>query len=140
MKITKIRAVSHKVRNTMTGWKTSLGGHDTHELIFVRIDTDEKHFGVGIASPGALFIAGDTGVNVLELVNNRFGPAIIGADPFDIEAILHKLDTVVKGGERAKAGIDLALYDVCGKALGVPPPPLFCGGGCYSRRGGVARG
>jgi len=111
----------------MTGWKTSLGGHDTHELIFVRIDTDEKHFGVGIASPGALFIAGDTGVNVLELVNNRFGPAIIGADPFDIEAILHKLDTVVKGGERAKAGIDLALYDVCGKALGVPANRLFGG-------------
>src|SRR3954471_14985939 len=85
MKITQIRAVSHKVRNTMTGWKTSLGGHDTHELIFVRIDTDEKVFGVGIASPGALFIAGDTGVNVLEMVNNRFGPAMIGADPFDIE-------------------------------------------------------
>ena len=54
MKITGVRAVSHKVQNTMTGWKTSLGGHDTHELIFVRIDTDEKIFGVGVASPGAI--------------------------------------------------------------------------------------
>src|SRR5690349_19226380 len=103
MKITKARADSHKVRNTMTGWRTSLGGHDTHELIFVRIDTDAKLAGVGIASPGALFIAGDTGVNVMEMVNNRFGPAMIGADPFDIEAILCKLDAIVKGGERAKA-------------------------------------
>ena len=45
MKITRVRAVSHKVQNVMTGWKTSLGGSDTHELIFVRIDTDEKFFG-----------------------------------------------------------------------------------------------
>jgi L-alanine-DL-glutamate epimerase-like enolase superfamily enzyme len=127
MKITKVRAVSHKVRNTMTGWKTSLGGHDTHELIFVRIDTDEKLSGIGIASPGALFIAGDTGVNVLEMVNNRFGPAIVGADPFDIEAIMHKLDQVVRGAERPKAGIDLALYDLCGKALKAPCNRLFGG-------------
>jgi L-alanine-DL-glutamate epimerase-like enolase superfamily enzyme len=127
MKITRIRAVSHKVQNTMTGWKTSLGGHDTHELIFVRIDTDEKIFGVGIASPGALFIAGDTGANHLELLNNRFGPAIVGADPFDIEAIVHKLDSIVHGAERAKAGIDLALYDLAGKILGMPANRLFGG-------------
>src|ERR1041384_3755477 len=127
MKITKVRAVSHKVRNTMTGWKTSLGGHDTHELVFVRVDTDEKLAGVGIASPGALFIAGDTGVNVLEMVNNRFGPAMVGADPFDIEAIMYKLDQIVRGAERAKAGIDLALYDLCGKALRAPCNRLFGG-------------
>jgi L-Ala-D/L-Glu epimerase / N-acetyl-D-glutamate racemase len=127
MKITRVRAVSHKVRNVMTGWKTSLGGHDTHELIFVRIDTDEKIFGVGIASPGALFIAGDTGANVLELLNNRFAPGITGADPFDIEAILHKLDSIVRGAERAKSGIDLALHDLCGKFLRVPANRLFGG-------------
>ncbi len=127
MKITRVRAVSHKVQNTMTGWKTSLGGHDTHELIFVRIDTDEKIFGIGIASPGALFIAGDTGANHLELLNNRFAPAIIGADPFDIEAIMHKLDSIVHGAERAKAGIDLALYDLAGKILRVPANRLFGG-------------
>jgi L-alanine-DL-glutamate epimerase-like enolase superfamily enzyme len=127
MKITRVRAVSHKVQNTMTGWKTSLGGHDTHELIFLRIDTDEKIFGIGVASPGAIFISGDTGANHLELLNNRFGPAIAGMDPFDMETIVHKLDSIVRGAERAKAGIDLALYDLAGKILRVPANRFFGG-------------
>ncbi|HEX9445354.1 MAG TPA: mandelate racemase/muconate lactonizing enzyme family protein [Candidatus Binatia bacterium] len=127
MKITRVRGVSHKVQNTMTGWKTSLGGHDTHELIFVLIDTDEKISGLGIASPGAIFISGDTGSNHLELINNRFGPALAGFDPFDIEAIIHRLDSIVSRAERAKAGVDLALHDLAGKALGVPANRLFGG-------------
>ena len=127
MKITKVRAVSYKVQNAMTGWKTSLGGHDTHEMIFLRVDTDEKASGVGIASPGAIFISGDTGTNHLELINNRFGPAIVGADPFDLEGIIARLDSIVHGAERAKAGIDLALHDLMGKALGVPCNRLFGG-------------
>ena len=77
MKIKKIRAVSHTVENIMTGWKTSLGGHDSHELIFVRIDTDKDLFGIGISSPGAIFISGDTGVHHLELINNRLGSSIV---------------------------------------------------------------
>lgn len=132
MKITKVRAVTYKVHNVITGWKISLGAHDTHGLIFVRIDTDEGVFGVGVASPGAIFISGETGVHHLELINNILGPAIVGADPFDIEAITHKLDSLVRTAERAKAGIDLALHDLMGKALGVPANKLF-GGAVHPR-------
>lgn len=127
MKIIKVRAVSYKVQNVMTGWKTSLGGHDTHELIFVRIDTDEGVFGMGIASPGAIYISGDTRANHLELINNIFGPALVGADPFELEVIIRKLDSIVKTAERAKAGVDLALHDLMGKALGIPANRLFGG-------------
>jgi len=127
MRITKIRAVAHEVRNIITGWKISLGSKDTHELIFVRIDTDEKIFGVGVASPGAIYISGDTGMHHLELINNVFGPALIGADPFAIEAITQRLDSLARTAQRAKAGIDLALHDLMGKALGVPANRLFGG-------------
>jgi len=127
MKITKVRAVSYKVQNVMTGWKTSLGGHDTHELVFVRIDTDEKNFGVGIASPGAIYISGDTTANQLELINHVLGPAVVGWDPFDLEAVIRRLDSLVKTGTRAKAGIDLALHDLLGKAQGIPANRLFGG-------------
>lgn len=127
MKITKVRAVAHEVQNTITGWKISLGSKDTHELIFVRIDSDEGIFGVGIASPGAIYISGDTGIHHLELINNIFGPAIVGADPFALEAIMRNLDSLTRSAERAKAGIDLALHDLMGKALGVPANRLFGG-------------
>jgi L-alanine-DL-glutamate epimerase-like enolase superfamily enzyme len=132
MKITKVRAAAHEVHNIITGWKISLGSKDNHELIFVRMDTDQGVFGIGVASPGATFISGDTQTHHLELINNVLGPAIIGADPFDLEAIMHKLDSLVKTGERAKAGIDLALHDLMGKALGVPANRLF-GGAVHSR-------
>ena len=127
MKITKVRAVAHQVQNVITGWKISLGGGDVHRLIFVRIDTDETVFGIGIASPGQIFISGETATHHLDLINNILGPAIVGADPFEIEAITKKLDAIVKTGERAKAGIDLALYDLMGKALRVPANKLFGG-------------
>lgn len=127
MKITKVRAVAHKTHNVMTGWKMALGGGDSHELIFVRIDTDEKTFGIGVASPGQIFISGDTKIHHLELINNILGPAIVGTNPFELEAITHKLDSLAKAGERAKAGLDLALHDLMGKALGVPANQLFGG-------------
>ncbi len=127
MKITRVRAVAHEVKNVITGWKISLGTKDNHDLIFVRIDTDAKIFGVGIASPGAIYISGDTGAHHLELINKLFGPAIVGADPFELEAIMRKLDSVARTAERAKAGIDLALHDLLGKALGVPANKLFGG-------------
>jgi L-alanine-DL-glutamate epimerase-like enolase superfamily enzyme len=127
MKITKVRAAPHEVHNIITGWKISLGSKDNHELIFVRIDTDKGVSGIGVASPGATFISGDTQIHHLELINNVLGPAIIGTDPFDIEAITHKLDSLVKAGERAKAGVDVALHDLMGKALRVPVNKLFGG-------------
>jgi L-alanine-DL-glutamate epimerase-like enolase superfamily enzyme len=40
---------------------------------------------------------------------------------------MHKLDQVVRGAERPKAGIDLALYDLCGKAVKAPCNRLFGG-------------
>jgi L-alanine-DL-glutamate epimerase-like enolase superfamily enzyme len=127
VKITKVRAVPHTVQNVITGWKISTGSSDTHSLIFIRIDTDRGVFGVGVASPGQIFISGDTQAHCLEMINQVFGPAIIGADPFDIEAIIEKLDATAKGAQRAKAGIDIALYDLLGKAAGLPANRLFGG-------------
>jgi L-alanine-DL-glutamate epimerase-like enolase superfamily enzyme len=127
MRITKVRAVLHQVHNLITGWKISLGSRDVHDLIFVRIDTDKGVSGIGISSPGALYITGDTAANHLQIINNVFGPAILGADPFDTEPIMLKLDSLALTAERAKSGIDLALYDVMGKALGLPVCKLIGG-------------
>jgi len=127
MKITRVRAALYQAHNVITGWKVSLGGRDTYDLLFVRIDTDRGLVGVGISSPGAVYITGDTAANHLHLINNLFGPAVVGLDPFDIEAIMLKLDSLAMKAEAAKSGIDLALYDLMGKALDVPACKLFGG-------------
>lgn len=127
MKIAKVRAVHFQAHNVITGWKVSLGGRDVYDLVFVRIDTDEGLFGLGLSSPGAAYITGDTAANHLQLINHLFAPAIVGADPFDIEAILLKLDHLALKANAAKSGIDLALHDLMGKALGVPVYQLIGG-------------
>ena len=104
MKITRVRAVHYQAHNVMTGWKVSLGGRDIYDLVFVRIDADNGSHGLGLASPGALYITGDTAAHHLHLINDRFGPAIVGADPFDIESIMRKLDRVAMNAEAVKSG------------------------------------
>jgi L-alanine-DL-glutamate epimerase-like enolase superfamily enzyme len=127
MKMTNVRAVLYQAHNAVTGWKVSRGGRDTYDLLFVRIDTDEGVVGIGLSSPGAAYLTGDTAANHLHLINRLFGPAIIGCDPFDIEAIMLQLDSLAARAEAAKSGIDLALYDLIGKALDLPACGLFGG-------------
>lgn len=131
MKITKVRAVPyHKLQTTTPGWKISLGGrqpHDRTSVIFTRVDTDEGLFGIGISSPGLRVISGETEAYHLDLIHNVLGPAVVGADPFAMESIHQSLDSAAARAERAKAAIDLALYDLMGKALKVPANKLFGG-------------
>ena len=122
-----MRAALYQAHSVITGWKVSLGGRDTYDLVYVRIDTDDGLTGLGLSSPGAVYLTGDTAANHLHLINQIFGPAIIGFDPFDIEAIMRKLDSLAIKAEAAKSGIDLALYDLMGKALHLPSCKLFGG-------------
>ncbi len=127
MKITKVRAALYQTHNVITGWKVALGGRDTYDMVYVRIDTDAGLFGLGLSSPGAVYLTGDTAAGHLQLINHLFGPALLGFDPFDIEAIMLKLDALAMKAEAAKSGIDLALHDLLGKALNLPACKLFGG-------------
>jgi len=117
LKIKEIRAV--RVRGTVTK--------------YVRVYTDQGLTGTGEAvdTVGAEFI-----------INNHLGPALAGRDPLDIEGIYWDLWTwkTPPGGIppvfmrgmggpylAAMSGIDMALWDLAGKALGVPVYRLLGG-------------
>ena len=70
---------------------------------------------------------GETPETVSHLVKDYLLPAIEGADPLHISAIHRSMDGVVKGHPYAKAIIDMACYDLAGKALGVPVWALLGG-------------
>jgi L-alanine-DL-glutamate epimerase-like enolase superfamily enzyme len=131
MKIKRVRAVHFdKLQTTTPGWKISIGArkpHDRTVIICVRVDTDEGLFGLGTSSPGLIVISGETVGYHLDLINNVLGPAIAGMDPFDIESIHLSMDLAAAKGERAKAAVDLAVYDLMGKALNVPVIKLLGG-------------
>lgn len=131
MKINRVRAVGFdKLETTTPGWKISIGGrrpHDKTVIVYVRVDTDGGVCGIGTSSPGLIVISGETVAYHLDLINNVLGPALIGMDPFDIEGIHLAMDLAAAKAERAKAAVDLAVYDLMGKALKVPVIKLLGG-------------
>lgn len=94
----------------------------------VRVETDEGLVGFGEACPAYEF-TGDTLWTVQDVIGEYLGPAVIGKDPFQLEAIVHcwerELWTV--GNEAACAALEMALWDLQGKALGRPLYDLIGG-------------
>lgn len=93
--------------------------------VLVEVETDAGIIGYGTAGAGN---AGTKGV-----IDHHFGPLVIGEDPFNVELIWAKMyRSSGRFGRRgvaiaALSGIDIALYDVMGKALGVPVYELLGG-------------
>ena len=52
---------------------------------------------------------------------------MIGEDPFRISWLVKKMDDALDGVEEAKAGIEMALWDIVGKALETPVYNLLGG-------------
>jgi len=99
------------------------GGY--RNFLFVVVDTDEGIYGVG-----------EAGITSRELAEvgaiEHFKPLLIGQDPFRIE---HIWQLLFRGGffpaqrilSAAISAVDIALWDIKGKALGVPIYELLGG-------------
>jgi muconate cycloisomerase len=102
--------------------------------VIVRVLTDEGIQGLGEATVLPMWggdhmrYFGELPGTTVHIIKEYLIPAITGQDPFDIEVIHAHMDRTVKGYPYAKAAIDIALYDIMGKALGVPVYRLL--GGC----------
>ena len=81
-------------------------------------------------SPGH-FVA-DTTHSVVSAIQEIYGPALLGKDPFDLQAIVEVFDSRLAGNPAARSAIDMALHDLLGKALNVPVHKLI--GGCCQPR------
>jgi galactonate dehydratase len=97
---------------------------------FVRIYTDEGIVGTGECNSGGPGYSGFATKAAILAMRDR----IIGEDPFNINLIYEKLRRNGRYGGSSEAplifaltGIDNALYDICGKALGVPIYKLLGG-------------
>jgi L-alanine-DL-glutamate epimerase-like enolase superfamily enzyme len=103
------------------------------EYLIVRIETDEAAFGIGEA-PVDIGFFGQTLEQVQAAIDDYLGPQIVGVDPFDREYVLHRID--YRENSCAKSGIDLAIHDLVGKALGASVSDLI--GGTHKQRVPVA--
>ena len=110
--------------------------------VIVKIFTDNGLIGYG-ESPALKDWGGDymkyygeTPQTTVHVINDILAPALAGQDPGAIGLLHGVMDKAIKGYPYAKAALDMALYDVTGKALGVPVYRLL--GGCYRHRIAVA--
>jgi o-succinylbenzoate synthase len=106
-------------------FKFALDTSHDYAGVLVKLTTDSNIDGWGEAAP-SLTITNETQTTVLKTLQ-KFKPFLIGKNPLEIESIVNSLDKLVVGNSSAKASIDLALYDILGKYLGLSLRELFGG-------------
>jgi muconate cycloisomerase len=99
----------------------------------LRLDTDEGISGWGEAPAGiswggaAMRYYGESPETVRHLIDDHLMPIIDGLDPRQTDVLHAAMDKDVKGHPYAKAAVDIACYDIAGKAAGVPVSTLLGG-------------
>jgi L-Ala-D/L-Glu epimerase / N-acetyl-D-glutamate racemase len=105
---------------------TSLGLSEGASFGIVRVETDSGITGLGEIS----MIWNGDGAALCPAVERIIGPALVGLRAFDINRAHQLMDAAVKfsrAANPAKAAVDMALYDIMGKALDTPVYDLLGG-------------
>lgn len=106
--------------------KTSHGDHVTSPYVIVRIHTDDGCVGLGEATVAPRW-TGETSVGCVAAINGLIAPALIGQDATQITSLTQKMDRVIKQNPFMKSAIEMALWDLAGKAANVPVYQLLGG-------------
>ena len=106
--------------------KWSGGTRQSASGLLVRVETDEGLVGIGEAP-------GPTLPTIQTIIEAELTQFLVGQDPLRTEWLVHRLEEFSRNWSRianyAIAGIEIALLDLKGKALGVPVVDLL-GGVC----------
>jgi D-galactarolactone cycloisomerase len=133
MKITDVRTIRLRAEVPTEGQVFSRSGvRNSRSATLVQVETDEGINGVGSCS--------GNGELIEFIVANVLKPLLIGMDPTEIDAIWDK--AYFRGGHKefgtrgigvvALSGVDIALWDILGKARGLPLYQLL-GGKCRDK-------
>ena len=127
MKITRIVAYQvdlplHEGSYSWSGGKSV----SVFDSTIVRVDTDEGIVGWGEVCPlGPFYLpayGGGARAGLREL-----GPHLIGEDPLQLARLNRRMDAALKGHPYVKSPIDMACWDILGKATGQPVCVLLGG-------------
>ncbi|GHO87844.1 dipeptide epimerase [Dictyobacter formicarum] len=99
----------------ITPFRIARGVQHTASNVVVEVKHDEA-VGYGEAAPSKYY--GESAETVMACIAMFAGN--LGDDPFLIEEIIQRLDKVIRLHPSAKAAVDMAIYDIVGKMLGVP--------------------
>ena len=127
MKITRISAYRVDLPLHEGSYKWSGGkSMDVFDCTIVRIDTDEGVVGHGEVCPLGPFYLPAYGDGVRAGIR-ELGPHLLGEDPLQPNRLNRRMDAALKGHAYVKSGIDMACWDILGKATGQPVCVLLGG-------------
>jgi muconate cycloisomerase len=107
---------------------SSLGQHTVSRYVLVRVLTDAGIEGAGEATVIPRW-SGETVWGTQALIDRVLAPELIGCDPFDVAEIDRRMDGAAIHNWFAKAALEMACWDIRGKAENRPVYELL-GGAC----------
>jgi L-rhamnonate dehydratase len=128
MKITQVETIY--LRQSQVKTQCDSG----QDILIVRISTDAGITGIGEVDSSPMAVKGAIEGPFSHTTAAGLREVILGEDPFETEYLWHKMYRAnIYGGRRgiaihAMSGIDMALWDIKGKALGQPIWRLLGGG------------
>jgi L-alanine-DL-glutamate epimerase-like enolase superfamily enzyme len=127
MKITHVETYPVRIPIKPERWMvSSLGEHKISRYLLVRVLTDVGIEGAGEATVTARW-SGETVWGAQSLVERVLAPRLIGCDPFDIVDIDRRMDDACAHNWFAKSALEMACWDIRGKAEGKPVFELLGG-------------
>lgn len=128
MKITRVEAIYVRLPEVKEQCDSG------QDAIVVRVETDAGISGIGEVDSSPLAVKGAIEGPFSHTVTSGLAYLLIGEDPFETEKLWYKMyHANIYSGRRgiaihAMSGIDMALWDIKGKALGMPVWKLLGGG------------
>ena len=95
-------------------------------FVVVIVRTDAGLEGLGEASPELVWTGEDL-QSCWNCIRNFLAPALEGHEALHIQGALDRMDAVIAANPYAKAAVEMALWDIAGKAAGLPLAELWGG-------------
>lgn len=125
MKIIKIETVPYSL--PIKKFADAYTPFDRSNAVLVKIITDDGVIGIGEACAWEPEFYGETLESITSTIDKYLSPKLLGENPLDIHWLLTIVDSNLAKVTCVKEGIDLALFDLMGKALKVPVYSLLNG-------------
>lgn len=130
MKITHIETIPIEVPlKPGLSTKTAGGEHIVSPYVIVRIHTDTDFIGLGEATLSPRW-SGETSPSCIAAIQGLIAPQLIGADPTQLTYLSTKINNAIRFNPFTKAAVEMALWDLAGKAVNLPVYQLLGGKVC----------
>lgn len=117
MEITEIRVYRHEIAVAGGRYEMSISSVDHLDSTVVELVTDEGISGFGETVPLGPTYQPQHAMGARAAIA-EMAPALIGTDPTRVELVRQAMDGALNGHNYAKAAVDVACWDLMGKAYG----------------------